>query len=134
MLRVLVVFICTLITTVAFAADPPPGKLAIKIDIDHPASAPLLLDKPAHLVYQPPRPRVGNEPPAGEIAKLSEGDNLVDVSTFPDGKHFFYIRREGCASQWIHLTVTNGDVKADRTNITLYHTRYVILKYAWNKN
>ncbi len=117
----------------ARAEEPPPGKIKLKLEIERPADAPVLRDAPIRMIYQRPSRPTGKEPPAGEIAKLGEADNTVDLSTFPDGKHFFNLRREGCASQWIHVTITNGEASCDRSDITLYRTRYVIIRYAWNK-
>jgi hypothetical protein len=118
---------------VALAEQPLSGKVKLKFDIERPADAALLLDAPIRMIYKRPIRPQGNEPPAGEIAKLAEGENTVDLSTFPDGKHFFYLRRDGCAAQWIHVTITNGEATADRADVTLYRTRYVIIHYAWNK-
>jgi hypothetical protein len=117
----------------ARAEEPPPGKIKLKLEIERPADAPVLLDAPIRMIYQRPTRPTGKEPPAGEIAKLAEGDNTVDLSTFPDGKQFFYLRRDGCAAQWIYVTITNGEASCDRTDLMLYRTRYVIIHYAWNK-
>jgi hypothetical protein len=128
----LISLLCCLLAFGARAEDAP-GKLPLKLSIERPAAAPVLLDAPIRLIYRRPIQLKGNEPPGGEIAKLAEGANTVDLTTFPDGQHFFYLERTGCAAQWLNITVTNGECKADRDDVTLYRTRYVVIRYAWNK-
>jgi hypothetical protein len=122
-----------LIALMTRAEEPSSGKIALKISIESVEGAPNLPDAPIRLVFEKPIKSKSNEPIPGELAKLREGDNTIDVSNFPDGKFHIYLHRKGCAPQWILVTIENGEATVDRTNITLYRTRYAIIHYAWNK-
>jgi hypothetical protein len=122
-----------LISLATRAQEPQPGKIALKISIETAEGAPNLPDAPIRLVFEKPIKSKSNEPIPGELAKLKEGDNTIDVSNFPDGKFHIYLHRKGCAPQWILVTIENGEASVDRSDITLYRTRYAIIHYAWNK-
>ena len=122
-----------LLALIARAENPPAGKIVLKISIETAEGAPDLPDAPIRLVFEKPIKSKTNEPIPGELAKLSEGENTVDVSNFPDGKHHLYLHRKGCAPQWILVTIENGEAKVDRSDTTLFRTRYAIIHYAWNK-
>jgi hypothetical protein len=126
------VLIC-LISLATRAQEPASGKIALKISIETVESAPNLPDAPIRLVFEKPIKSKSNEPIPGELAKLKEGDNSIDVSNFPDGKFHIFLHRKGCAPQWIRVTIENGEATVNRSDITLYRTRYAIIHYAWNK-
>src|SRR5262245_15802216 len=130
--RIAALVLISLIALAARAEEPQPGKIALKISIESVEGAPNLPDAPIRLVFEKPIKSKSNEPIPGELAKLHEGDNTIDVSNFPDGKFHIYLHRKGCAPQWILVTIENGEAKVDRTDITLYRTRYAVIHYAWN--
>jgi len=74
----------------------------------------------------------GGKKPKEEPAKLVEGDNEIHL-VLPDGTHYLYIRCPGFAAQHVTVKVEDGELKNDSATVTLYHTRYVIIRYSFNK-
>jgi hypothetical protein len=93
-----------------------------------------VLDKYAILLNQ--RPLRSDTRPAGQvgqIAALINGENTLDLSVFPDGKHYLYLVAKDFAPQWFVITIAGDRVTPASTAITLYRTRYVIIRYAFSR-
>ncbi|NLE37836.1 MAG: hypothetical protein GX621_07410 [Pirellulaceae bacterium] len=68
------------------------------------------------------------------LCKALPGTVRLDLRAVNDGKHNVYFHCPGYTSQWISVDISNGKVSCGRDKVTMFRTRYVVLRYAFNTN
>ncbi|HSV16404.1 MAG TPA: hypothetical protein VLI90_19225, partial [Tepidisphaeraceae bacterium] len=116
----------------AVAGASPSSALKLSVDFEENPSA--LSDGLTARVWHPkPLPSQEKNPgKIGDIAEVGQGENTIDTSVFGDGKHYLYIGADGFIEQWLRINIDHGQVAPASASITMFRTRYVVLRYAFN--
>ncbi len=115
------------VVTTSFGQTTKPATLHLNLAFETLADAPAKDTTKATISFRAPDQKETEEP-----ASLVAGDNAVDLS-LPDGTHYLNIRCPGFAPQHVRVKVEDGQLDQPASNVTLHHTRYVVVNYAFNK-
>ena len=117
----------------AVARTTRPTPLTLNLAFEQiPGQANAKPNAPIRLHYSPMQNLPGM-PRTGDVARLTEGANIVDLAKFDNGQHLFWILCDGFAPISVNVEIVDGHATASTPEIiTLYRTRYVIVRWVFN--